>query len=69
MEVIMGYLIINNETKGKCSRPRSRGYGQAYVFLMEEKYYITVEYNDVEHFHVDCDEKTGDTFYVFELKK
>lgn len=64
----MNNLIINGKVVGCCSRPRERGYGNsAYVFLMEEKYYITIELNDIMSYHVDCDKNSHNCNYVFEL--
>ena len=65
----MNILIINGKTVGECSRPRERGYGNfAYVFLMKEGYYITIEKNDI----ADCvvvKKKNDDYEYMYELKK
>lgn len=68
----MNTLIINGKLIGECSRPRERGYGsKAYVFLMKEGYYITIECNDILSLDVPvydigisnrCD-------YIFELRK
>lgn len=65
----MNTLIINGKTIGECSRPRERGYGNfAYVFLMKEGCYITIEKNDI----ADCvvvKKKNDDYEYMYELKK
>ena len=65
----MNTLMINGKTVGECSRPRERGYGSfAYVFLMKEGYYITIEKNDI----ADCivvKKKNDDYEYMYELKK
>lgn len=46
----MNNLFINGENVGHCSRPRARGYGEAYSFLMEGGYYIHIEYHNVKSF-------------------
>ena len=57
-------LTINEKTVGECSRPRERGYGNfAYVFLMKDNYYITIEKNDI----LDCQVvKKNDNDYEYE---
>lgn len=68
----MNKLIINGRKVGECSRPRERGYGSfAYVFLMKQNYYITVEENDILDYRVEHDKSKGyDNYnYVFELRQ
>lgn len=64
----MNNLVINGKLIGECSRPRERGYGgKAYVFLMKERYYVTIEHNDIVDYYVDCDKNSNDCNYVFKL--
>jgi hypothetical protein len=64
----MNTLTINGKTIGQCSRPRERGYGNsAYVFLMKEGYYVTIERSDIIDYYVDCDKNSNDCNYVFKL--
>lgn len=70
----MNTLIINGRKLGECSRPRERGYGSfAYVFLMKQNYYITVEKNDILDYWVEHEiikSKGYDNYnYVFELRQ
>ena len=64
----MNNLVINGKMIGQCSKPRGRGYGSsAYVFLMKEGYYITIENSDIVDYYVDCDKNSNDCNYVFKL--
>lgn len=64
----MNNLMINGKMIGQCSRPRERGYGSpAYVFLMKEGYYVTIEYSDIVDYYVDCDKNSDDCNYMFKL--
>lgn len=67
----MNTLIINGKLIGECSRPRERGYGSpAYVFLMKEGYYITIERGDILNFDVIEENKKSNNYnYVFKLKE
>ena len=64
----MNSLIINGKMIGQCSRPRERGYGSpAYVFLMKEGYYVTIEYSNIIDYYIDCDKNSKDCNYMFKL--
>lgn len=64
----MNNLVINEKMIGQCSKPRERGYGSsAYVFLMKERYYVTIEHSDIVDYYVDCDKNSNDCNYVFKL--
>lgn len=66
----MNTLTINGKLIGECSRPRERGYGsRAYVFLMKEGYYITIEYNDILFLDVPVYDIDKCCDYIFELRK
>ena len=66
----MNTLTINGKIVGECSRPRERGYGNfAYVFLMKEGYYITIEKNDILDCIVVKKKNDNDYDYMYELKK
>jgi hypothetical protein len=66
----MNKLIINGKLIGECSRPRQRGYGSpAYVFLMKEGYYTTIEYNDILSLDVPVYGIDKCCDYIFELRK
>lgn len=64
----MNNLIINGKMIGQCSRPRERGYGSfAYVFLMKEGYYVTIEDSNIIDYYIDCDKNSKDCNYMFKL--
>ena len=67
----MNTLTINGKRIGECSRPRLRGYGSpAYVFLMKQNYYITIERGDILNLDVvEENEKSNNYNYVFELRE
>ena len=64
----MNTLTINGKIIGQCSRPRERGYGNsAYVFLMKEGYYVTIEHGNIIDYYIDCDKDSKDCNYMFKL--
>jgi len=67
----MNTLTINGKLIGECSNPRERGYGSsAYVFLMKQNYYITIERGDILNLDVVKENKKSNNYnYVFELKE
>ena len=67
----MNTLTINGKLIGECSRPRLRGYGSsAYVFLMKQNYYITIERGDILNLDVvEENEKSNNYNYLFELRE
>lgn len=67
----MNTLTINGKLIGECSRPRERGYGNpAYVFLMKQNYYITIENSDILNLDVvEENEKSNNYNYMFELRE
>ena len=62
----MNRLFINGDNKGNCSRPRQRGYGEAYSFLMNGGYYISVEHNNIKNFIAVEGEDIDSIDYVIE---
>lgn len=65
----MNNLIINKKNVGHCSKPRTRGHGDnAYTYLMEDGYYITLEIRNINQFHAEYN-KDGGIDYYFDLYK